>query len=54
MKYSICFDSANSIDGKITRVVFATAHDKDTAYELLKYYESQETNTEFYLAKEEE
>ena len=50
--YKICYDTLNQ-NNKVETKIMATAADFETANQLLREYESQETNLEFYLVKEE-
>jgi len=51
--YKICYDILNPLDKRMETKTMATSHDWEEVNKLLRYYESQETNTEFYLVKEE-
>lgn len=53
MLYKICYDTINPISKRTETGTMATSHDWEEVNNLLRYYESQETNTEFYLIKEE-
>ena len=53
MIYKICYDIINPINKRTEAGTMATSHDWEQANILLRYYETQETNTEFYLVKEE-
>lgn len=52
-KYKVCYDIMNPLDKRMETKTIATSHDWEEINKLLRYYESQETNTEFYLVKEE-
>ena len=53
-KYKICCDAYSPIDKQLVIEVMATADDWEIANELLKYYESMYTETEFYIIKKED
>lgn len=53
MMYKICYDILNPINKRVETKTMATSHDWEEANNLLRYYETQETSTEFYLIKEE-
>ena len=53
MIYKICYDIINLINKRTETGTMATSHDWEEANNLLRYYEAQETDTEFYLVKEE-
>ena len=53
MLYEICYDIINPISKRTETKTMATSHDWEETNNLLRYYETQETNTEFYLVKEE-
>lgn len=54
MLYKIYYDTINPISKRTETGTMATSHDWEEANILLRYYETQETNIEFYLVKEEE
>lgn len=54
MRYKICYDIFNPITKKTKTITMTSALDSATAYEVLREYESQEMNTEFYLEEVKE